>query len=199
MSISLTGSGPSIEMSGSGSSITLTISTGGGSSGGVTDHGDLTGLTGSDDHTQYALADGTRGDFEESGAVSTHNSDTTSVHGIADTSALATTSDLSTTTYNEVADAGSAEELAWAEAPDEIVHDITMTEDCAITFGSASGDNEVNSMTLILRGAYTPTLPASVDWAGGSAPTYGSPSVYEFVTVDNGVTVLGFLAGAAIA
>lgn len=103
-----------------------------------------------------------------------------------------------TTTYNEVADAGSAEELSWAEAPDEIVHDITMTEDCAITFGSASGDNEVNSMTLILRGAFTPTLPASVDWAGGSAPTYGSPSVYEFVTVDNGTTVLGFLAGATV-
>lgn len=52
MSISLTGSGPSIEMSGSGSSITLTISTGGGSSGGVTDHGALAGL-GDDDHSQY--------------------------------------------------------------------------------------------------------------------------------------------------
>ncbi len=33
-----------------------------GASGGVTDHGALTGL-GGDDHTQYALADGTRGDF----------------------------------------------------------------------------------------------------------------------------------------
>ncbi len=30
--------------------------------GGVTDHGALTGLS-DDDHTQYALADGTRGDF----------------------------------------------------------------------------------------------------------------------------------------
>lgn len=35
------------------------------------DHGNLGGL-GDDDHTQYALADGTRGTFETSGAVSTH-------------------------------------------------------------------------------------------------------------------------------
>ncbi len=34
----------------------------GGGGAGVTDHGALTGL-GDDDHTQYALADGTRGDF----------------------------------------------------------------------------------------------------------------------------------------
>ncbi len=36
--------------------------------GGVTDHGALTGLS-DDDHVQYALADGTRGDFEVSGAA----------------------------------------------------------------------------------------------------------------------------------
>lgn len=38
---------------------------------GVTDHGALTGL-GDDDHTQYALADGTRGNFETAGAVAVH-------------------------------------------------------------------------------------------------------------------------------
>lgn len=38
---------------------------------GVTDHGALTGL-GDDDHTQYALADGTRGNFETAGAVAAH-------------------------------------------------------------------------------------------------------------------------------
>lgn len=39
--------------------------------GGASDHGALTGLA-DDDHTQYALADGSRGTFEASGAVSTH-------------------------------------------------------------------------------------------------------------------------------
>lgn len=67
--------------------------TGGGSS----DHGTLTGLA-DDDHSQYH--NDTRGDaryytqsaadaaFEAAGAVATHEADTTSVHGITDTSAL---------------------------------------------------------------------------------------------------------------
>jgi hypothetical protein len=42
-----------------------------GGGGGVTDHGALTGLA-DDDHTQYALADGSRGAFEASGAVASH-------------------------------------------------------------------------------------------------------------------------------
>lgn len=41
------------------------------SSSGVTDHGALTGL-GDDDHTIYALADGSRGTFEVAGAVAAH-------------------------------------------------------------------------------------------------------------------------------
>ena len=39
--------------------------------GGATDHGTLSGLAG-DDHSQYALADGTRGTFEVAGAVGVH-------------------------------------------------------------------------------------------------------------------------------
>jgi hypothetical protein len=89
MSISVSGSGPSITVDGSGSTIAVTVTTGGGSSSGVTDHGALTGLS-DDDHSLYALADGTRGTFEVAGAVSTHSADTTSVHGITDTSVLAT-------------------------------------------------------------------------------------------------------------
>jgi hypothetical protein len=38
---------------------------------GITDHGDLDGLT-DDDHPQYAKADGTRGEFEAKGAVGAH-------------------------------------------------------------------------------------------------------------------------------
>ena len=115
MSVTVTGDGPNIALTGSGSSFTITVTTGSaGSGGGVTDHGALTGLS-DDDHTQYAkkasnLSDLTSastartnlglgtaavaaaGDFEPAGAVSTHSSDTTSVHGIADTSALETTS-----------------------------------------------------------------------------------------------------------
>ena len=41
---------------------------GGGSGSGVTDHGALSGLS-DDDHPQYALADGSRGDFEPTGTA----------------------------------------------------------------------------------------------------------------------------------
>lgn len=56
------------------------------------DHGALSGLT-DDDHSQYALADGSRGTFEVAGAVATHSADTTAVHGIANTANLVLTSD----------------------------------------------------------------------------------------------------------
>lgn len=57
----------------------------------IADHGNLGGL-GDDDHTQYALADGTRGTFEASGAVSTHEaaSDPHTQYLLADGSRTAT-------------------------------------------------------------------------------------------------------------
>ena len=57
--------------------------------GGVTDHGALTGLA-DDDHTQYETT------AEVAAQISTHSADSTAVHGIADTSLLATTANLST-------------------------------------------------------------------------------------------------------
>jgi hypothetical protein len=51
-------------------------------------------------------------------------------------------------------------------------------------------------------GTYTVTWPASVDWAGGTAPdapASGATNVYTFYTQDGGTTYYGFLAGAAMA
>ena len=48
----------------------------------------------------------------------------------------------------------------------------------------------------------TVTWPASVDWAGGTAPTApasGETNVYAFYTQDGGTTYYGFLAGGAMA
>jgi hypothetical protein len=48
-------------------------------------------------------------------------------------------------------------------------------------------------------GTYTVTWPASVDWAGGTAPdapASGETNVYTFYTQDGGTTYYGFLAGA---
>lgn len=79
------------------------------------------------------------------------------------------------------------------------VHDVTMSEACTFTFTNPAPAGNASSFALILRGAFTPTLPASVDWAGGVVPTYSSPSVYVFTTVDAGVTWLGVQSGAAFA
>jgi len=48
----------------------------------------------------------------------------------------------------------------------------------------------------------TITWPASVDWAGGTAPdapASGATNVYSFYTQDGGTTYYGFLAGGAMA
>lgn len=47
-----------------------------------------------DPHGDRAYADGLASNYEAAGAVSTHSADTTSVHGIADTSALLDTADI---------------------------------------------------------------------------------------------------------
>ena len=51
--------------------------------------------------------------------------------------------------------------------------------------------------------ARTITWPASVDWAGGTAPTLtatsGGVDVFVFYTIDGGTTYYGFTAGQAMA
>lgn len=96
-------------------------------------------------------------------------------------------------TVNPVAATGAAEALSFATP----VHDVTMDEDCTFSFtGAVTGS--AYSITVILRGAFTPTWPAAVTWPDGAEPTYGTPAVYTFLTVDGGTTILGFLAGATL-
>lgn len=95
-----------------------------------------------------------------------------------------------------VAASGSTQALAMAAVGSDTVYDVTMDENCTFSFtGAASGT--AYSVTLVLSGAFTPTFPSEVVWADGTAPTYGSPSAYEFLTTDGGTTVYGFLAGAS--
>lgn len=78
------------------------------------------------------------------------------------------------------------------------VFDCTMDQACEFTFSNPAPSGKATIFTLILRGAFTPTLPASIDWAG-TAPTYTTPSQYVFTTVDGGTTYLGQQVGAAFA
>jgi len=78
------------------------------------------------------------------------------------------------------------------------VFDCTMDQPCEFTFSNPAPSGKATIFTLILRGAYAPTLPASVDWAG-AAPGYATPSQYVFTTVDGGTTWLGQLVGKGFA
>jgi hypothetical protein len=71
------------------------------------------------------------------------------------------------------------------------VFDMTMDQACEFTFSNPAPSGKATIFTLILRGAFTPTLPNTIDWGDADAPTYTTPSQYVFTTVDAGTTYLG--------
>jgi len=70
-----------------------------------------------------------------------------------------------------------------------------------LSFTNVPASGRVYSMTLFLAytGSFNVTWPASVKWAGGSAPTLtsanGKADIITLVTKDNGTTWYGFVAG----
>jgi len=77
------------------------------------------------------------------------------------------------------------------------VFDCTMDQACEFTFSNPAPSGKLSSFVLILRGAFTPTLPASVDWADATPLTHTTPSMFVFTTVDAGTTWLGARVGKA--
>jgi hypothetical protein len=72
------------------------------------------------------------------------------------------------------------------------------------TFSNPPASGTAYSFTLRLTagGTHTITYPASVDWAGGTAPdapASGETDLLAFATHDGGTTWYGFLAGDAMA
>lgn len=85
--------------------------------------------------------------------------------------------------------------------PQGAAHDVTMTGSTTFTFTAPTSTIGTVSHSFMLRlaGAFTPTWPASVKWDGGAAPTYTTPSLYVFTTLDSGTTWLGSQVGRAFA
>jgi hypothetical protein len=88
------------------------------------------------------------------------------------------------------------------------VFEVTLTENVTTTnFNNPPATGRGGSFTLILKqnvgAGHTFTWPASVDWAGGTAPTLtttvSAVDILTFVTTDAGTRWYGFLAGAAMA
>ena len=81
---------------------------------------------------------------------------------------------------------------------------VTLSENTTFAFNSPPSSGTAFSFTLFITqpaSAKTIAWPASVDWAGGSAPAApGNSEVngYGFFTRDGGTTYYGFLGGAAL-
>ena len=80
----------------------------------------------------------------------------------------------------------------------------TLTENTTFTFSNPPATGTAYGFTLKVTagGAHTLTWPASVDWAGGTAPdapASGETDVFVFYTVDGGTNWYGFQAGDAMA
>ena len=81
---------------------------------------------------------------------------------------------------------------------------LTTSGNTTFTFTGAPAAGQVGTFSLIITAGGTHTLawPASVDWAGGTAPdapASGETSVFVFYTQDGGTTYYGFVAGEAMA
>jgi len=82
----------------------------------------------------------------------------------------------------------------------------TLTENVTYTFSNPAASGKASAFTLKVvqdATARTITWPASVDWAGGEAPTIstdsGAVDYFVFITTDGGTTYYGFTAGQALA
>lgn len=84
------------------------------------------------------------------------------------------------------------------------VFSLSTTGNTTFTFSNppASGTAYGFILKLTAGGTHTVTYPASVDWAGATAPdapASGETDVLGFITHDGGTTWYGFLAGDALA
>jgi hypothetical protein len=81
---------------------------------------------------------------------------------------------------------------------------LTTSGNTTFTFTNPPATGTAYGFTLKVTagGTHTLTWPASVDWAGGTAPdapASGEVNVYAFITHDGGTNWYGFQAGAALA
>ena len=89
-------------------------------------------------------------------------------------------------------------------AATNFVHDLTGAT--TYTFSNPAATGNASSFTLKIiqdSTARAITWPASVDWAGGTAPTISTANnavdIFTFYTIDGGTTYYGFTAGQAMA
>lgn len=124
---------------------------------------------------------------------------------------------LSTNDYTNAAAAAVATIASKASADVLVPLTATATTNCDLSVGSvfkvalgmsttlaflnppASGVPVSFTVDLVIGGAYAVTWPSSIKWVGGIAPlltaTQGKQDTFSFITLDGGVSYLGFVAG----
>jgi len=166
------------------------------------DLGAIAALTSAADKVPYSTGAGTWALTDLTAAARTVLDDTTvaamltTMGGLAKVAAGAAVEDLGAVESNvsTIAATGATETL---DVSVYGVFDCTMDQACTFTFSNPAPSGKLSSFVLILRGAFTPTLPASVDWADATALTHTTPSMYVFTTVDAGTIWLGARVGKA--
>jgi len=131
-------------------------------------------------------------------SVQIHQSHHDTLHGLfnaidgatPDPSSLGLAPAAGTYAVNTVATSGATETLTLAPA-----HRVTMDQSCTFTFPTPTAGH---TFLLWLSGAFTPTFPASVDWDTATAPTYATPSLYGFTSLDAGTTWAGSLIASGL-
>ena len=113
------------------------------------------------------------------------------------------TGELIAASYNETYDALSGT-TPTVDCHNGNMFSLTTSGNTTFTFSNppASGTAFGFTLKLVAGGTHTITYPASVDWAGGTAPdapASGETDVLVFITHDGGTTWYGFRAGDAMA
>ncbi len=108
------------------------------------------------------------------------------------------------TTLATLSETGGSQPLAFASVGNA-AYDITLNGNTSFTItGGTAG--QFQSITAVFRqggsGGFTTSLPASVQWASGTAPVFsttaGTVTTVIFATSDGGRTIVGLPGGAAI-
>jgi len=76
-------------------------------------------------------------------------------------------------------------------------HRVTLTADATLQFDTPA--TQGHTFRVRVEGAFTPTWPASVEWANSAPPVYTSPSLFVFSTDNGGSRHEGVMVGAAFA